>query len=368
MAYTSTKITTMGTSSVATPVRLRQASTRLLQAPARLRELLTRPRWASLRACRALSAIAMLALPITSQAQQLEHFLGWFAGEYDNNEQVWQQGEDGIAPEQRHEHIHHIFVPTSVPAVGEHVFFVKQYLGRDYEDVYRQRLYRFSDNEQRGAIELAIYNFHDEEPYRYADRDPTVLADLTLEELRNVPGCNVYWRFAEDHYVGEMDEGACFYHSENMGQNIYITDTLRLTEDEIWIGDKAYDEDGNMLFGHEEPHRNRKVRQFSGWGGVRRSAFAPDAEDGDEMLFIPALRLHNEGQIVPLLTEQGEATGYDVELARLTYQNTRVAVLKLGILDSATGKTVAYSWANPGAGRIGINLGWLQVGLTADDL
>ena len=311
---------------------------------------------------------ALLFPPASAGAQDLEHFLGWFAGEYNNNEQVWQQGEDGIAPEDRHEHIHHIFMPAPVPAVGEHTYFIKQYLGRDYENVYRQRLYNFSVNEERGAIELAIHSFNEDEKYRQADRDPSLLADLAPADLRNVPGCNVYWRFEGDHYVGEMDEGACFYYSENMGQNIYITDTLRLTADEIWIGDKAYDEDGNQLFGREEPHRNRKVRQFGGWGAIERGAFAPDADNPDEMLLVPDLRLHNEGQIMPLVTAEGDATGYSVELARLTYQNTRVAVLKLGILDSATGETVAYSWANPGAGRIGINLGWLQVGMTADDL
>ncbi len=312
---------------------------------------------------------ALLFLSASAIGQTLEHFLGWFAGEYDNNEQVWQQGEDGIAPEDRHEHIHHIFMPAPVPAIGEHTYFVKQYLDHDYENVYRQRLYHFSANRERDAIELAIYSFNDEEQYRYADREPSLLAELGPADFRTVPGCNVYWRFAGDHYVGEMDEGACFYYSEDMGKNVYITDTLRLTAEELWIGDTAYDEDGNLLFGRDEPHRNRKVRYFDGWGAVRRSAFAPDSgNDPDEMLLVPDLRLHNEGQIVPLVTADGDPTGYRVELARLTYQNTRVAVLKLGILDSDSGETLAYSWANPGAARIGINLGWLQVGMTADDL
>jgi len=309
--------------------------------------------------------LAWVALPVLADSDRLTALL---AGEYNNNEQVWQQGEDGIAPEDRHEHIHHIFMPAPAPAVGEHTYFIKQYLGRDYENVYRQRLYNCSVNEERGAIELAIHSFNEEEQYRHADRDPSLLAGLGPADLRNVPGCNVYWRFEGDHYVGEMDEGACFYYSANMGHNIYITDPLRLTADEIWIGDKAYDEDGNQLFGRDEPHRNRKVRHFGGWGAIERGAFAPDADNPDEMLLVPDLRLHNEGQIMPLVTAGGDATGYSVELARLTYQNTRVAVLKLGILDSATGETVAYSWANPGAGRIGINLGWLQVGMTADDL
>ena len=317
-------------------------------------------------------ALGLLTFAVAGQTQtprpaaDLDHFLGWFAGEFDNNEQVWQQAVDGIAAEDRHEHIHHIFLPVSAPAVGEHAFFVKQYMGGDYNNVYRQRLYSFSVNDERNSIELAIHSFNEEPAYRHADRDPSILEGIEPGDLRNIPGCNVHWRFVEDRYVGEMDDGACFYFSSNLGQNVYITDTLTLTADEIRISDTAYDENGNRLFGRDEPHVNRKVRYFDGWAAVRRGSFEPDTAEPDEMLLVSGLRLHNEGQILPLVTDAGDDTGYALDLARLTYQNTRVAVLRLGVLDTATGETVAYSWADPDAGRIGINLGWMQAGLTAD--
>jgi hypothetical protein len=40
-----------------------------------------------------------------------------------------------------------------------------------------------------------------------------------------------------------------------------------------------------------------------------------------------------------------------------------VPVLKLSVVGDADGSTLAYAWANPEATRIGINLGWVQVGL-----
>ena len=335
--------------------------------------IVSRPAAPSLPGFTGLAALLFLMIGVAyglqsapRSAADLDRFLGWFAGEYDNNEQVWQQAVDGIAPEARRERIHHIFLPVSAPAIGEHTFFVKQYMDGDYENVYRQRLYSFSVDEQRAAIVLAIHSFNDEGPYRYADRDPAVIEDIEPGELRNMPGCNVYWRFVDDHYLGQMDDGACFYYSANLEQNVYITDTLTLTAEEIRIGDKAYDEDGNRLFGRDEPHINRKVRYFDGWAAIRRGSFDPASNDPEEMLLVPGLRLHNEGQVVPLVTESGDETGYALELARLTYRNTRVAVLKLGVLEAATGETVAYSWADPDAVRIGINLGWMQAGLTAE--
>jgi hypothetical protein len=40
-----------------------------------------------------------------------------------------------------------------------------------------------------------------------------------------------------------------------------------------------------------------------------------------------------------------------------------VPVLKLSVVDDRNGRTLAYAWANPEATRIGLSLGWVQVGL-----
>jgi len=85
----------------------------------------------------------------------LELFLAWFPGEYDNHEQVWQKNLDGV--DHPHEHIHHIFAPAEVRSIGENVFYVQQYLDADPSKVYRQRLYRLSVDEGEHAIRLDIF-------------------------------------------------------------------------------------------------------------------------------------------------------------------------------------------------------------------
>ena len=215
--------------------------------------------------------LALLAAPSVaagadaSLLQDFDRFLQWFEGEWDNNEQVWQQGVNEVPEEDRHEHIHHIFKPVDAPNIGKHTFFVRQYMDGDYENVYRQRLYNFFIDGEENAVRLQIFSFHDEARYRNSDQDPSVIAGITKDEVRNMPGCDVFWRYKGDHFVGEMKEKACFFFSERMGKNIYITDTLKLTDSEIWIADTAYDEDGNHVFGREEHHKNRKVRYFTGF-------------------------------------------------------------------------------------------------------
>lgn len=108
----------------------------------------------------------------------------------------------------------------------------------------------------------------------------------------------------------------------------------------------------------------RRARWFSVWMGVKRETWDPDAGP-DDWVFMSNFNIHNEGVAVPLVGKDGTPTGYSVKLERLTYQNTNTPVLKLGIIEDATGKTSMYTWTQPGSAKIGINLRWFQVGLTA---
>lgn len=298
--------------------------------------------------------------------EDLGRFLTWFEGEYDNNEQVWQQRQDGIAEEDLHERIHHRFVRVEMPALGEHVYFVLQTMDDDLAKVYRQRIYNFELDDAEEAIRLTIYRMPDEKTYENAWREPALLDDLDVEALTTSTGCEVYWRFNGDFYDGTMKDRACHFFSQRSGKEIYITDTLRLTDSEIWIGDKAFDDEGNKIFGREEPHKNRKVRRFKGWMGVKKSTVDPSYE-GDDMHFMGDISIHTEGGKVALVNEDGEPTGYTIELAQLTYQNTTVPILKIGVIEDATGKTAVYSWTSTDASRVGINVRWFQAGLTAEE-
>lgn len=323
-----------------------------------------------MRASFAVLGIAgLLAMPgSVSAGESLDadfaRFLSWFPGEYDNHEQVWQQKLDGV--EHALEHLHHIFSPVAAPSIGENIFFVQQYLDGDPANVYRQRLYRFDIDADEQAIRLTIFSFRDEQRYRDAYLEPSVLRGLTGADLIVRPGCEVYWTFVEDYFKGYMKERACSFVSKRSGKEIFVTDNLRLTPDEIWIRDEAFDADGNRIFGNVDGlhHKNRRVRYFSGWGGVKIAGPGATADD-DEWHFVERFTLHNEGQIVPIVGKDGQSSGYSIQLAYLTYQNTSRPVLKLGLIDDSTGETIAYSWANPEAEMIGMNLRWAQVGLTA---
>lgn len=301
-----------------------------------------------------------------SLAKDAELFHQWFAGEYDNNEQVWQQEVDEIPVADQHEHIHHIFLPVNAPEIGNKTYFVKQFMDNDPTKIYRMRLYNFTEDLPSNSIKLTIYTFLDEEKYTNSDTNPALLSNLTTDELKTSDGCEVYWRLKDDYFEGTMIDKACFFYSERSKKNIYITDTLKLTDTEIWIGDKAFDEEGNKIFGRDVQHKNRKVTYYKGWASYVPSKVIDGSTD-DEWSFIPIRNLHNEGDKLKLIDKNGVDTGYSIELSKLTYQNTKTSILKLGLIDNATDKTITYIWADIEAPRIGMNLRWVQVGLTRTD-
>lgn len=114
------------------------------------------------------------------------------------------------------------------------------------------------------------------------------------------------------------------------------------------------------------PSELEKVTYYKGWMAVKKHRVEPDA-DLSEWIFARIERMHNQGQKIPLLDESGNKTGYTLSLESVTYQETRVPVLKVGVIDDRTGYTLSYSWADPESHRVGLNVRWFQAGLTRID-
>lgn len=305
-------------------------------------------------------------------AADLQRLVGWFGGEWDNHEQVWQQKNETEANKVEKiddpiPHTHHIFAPVKAPKLGEHIFHVQQSSDGDLKKVYRQRIYRFSVEEKEAAVKLEIFTPLEERAFFNAHLKPQQFLALETTALKAAPGCEVLWRYvpASSEFQGTMKANACSFVSPRSGKRIIVNDTLKLTESEIWINDQARDEQGNYVFGSKTnmPVKNRKVRYFDGWVYFNRAG--KDAQKTDVTFSSRRdLRLHTEGQTIPILFDDGAKSPYLLQLAQLTYQNTKTPILKLALIDKATNKSITYIWANTDATRIGMNLGWFQVGLT----
>ena len=283
----------------------------------------------------------------------------WFPGVYDNQEQVYFEAEQEVDEALRHERIHHVFEPADLPAFGEHVFYVQQHLSDDPAQIYRQRIYTFQPDYDEGAVRLTIHIPNDVASLVDAHLDPTKLTGLLPEQTRVLPGCDVFWRRQDNHFVGYMRPNACSYVSSESGKRIIFNDDLLLTEDALWISDRAQDEEGNRVFGHPTgvPHKNRKARRFECWMTAMQ-------RDG-EWTFRRGLEIYDQGGMVWLATEEQppEKVGIKMRNVRWPYGNNRPSLVLYAYRPDED-LAVSYAWADPSAQRIGINLRWMQASCT----
>jgi len=110
----------------------------------------------------------------------------------------------------------------------------------------------------------------------------------------------------------------------------------------------------------------RLVRWFGGWAAINGGGPKADANSRDWHMN-RGLRIGSEGGRVALNWRDNSPSGYSLTLERLTYRKGNVPVIKLSIVEDASGNALVYSWANPEATAIGINLGWVQVGLQREE-
>ena len=285
--------------------------------------------------------------------------MAWFPGVYDNQEQVYFEQEQEVDEALRHERIHHVFEPVYLPAFGEHVFYVQQHLNDDPAQIYRQRIYTFRPDYEEGAIRLTIHIPNDVASLVDAHLDPTKLSGLSPEQTRVLPGCDVFWRRQANHFVGYMTPNACSYVSSESGKRIIFNDDLLLTEEALWISDRAQDEEGNRVFGHPTgvPHKNRKARRFECWMTAMQ-------RDG-EWTFRRGLEIHDQGGMVWLETEEEapQQVGIKMRNVRWPYGNNRPSLVLYAYRPDED-RAVSYAWADPSAQRIGINLRWMQASCT----
>jgi len=279
----------------------------------------------------------------------------WFPGVYDNQEQVYFEAEQEVDEALRHERIHHVFEPVDLPAFGEHVFYVQQHLNDDPAEIYRQRIYTFQPDYDEGAVRLTIHIPNDVASLVDAHLDPTKLTGLLPEQTRVLPGCDVFWRRQDNHFVGYMRPNACSYVSSESGKRIIFNDDLLLTENALWISDRAEDEEGNRVFGHPNgvPHKNRKARRFECW----MTAMQRDGEWTSRR----GLEIYDQGGMVWLETEEQppEKVGIKMRNVRWPYGNNRPSLVLYAYRPDED-RAVSYAWADPAAQRIGINLRWMQ--------
>lgn len=198
--------------------------------------------------------------------RNLEQFLQFFTGEWDNYEQIAAERANSFLPGigGGHEHIH-----CSVQRIREDVVLARYYFNGNPNSIFRSRLYRVRECEQsdRGLIEMSIYRV-------YGDQS---IIDPDHPDVAPLHGCEVYWERYEPRdidkgaealgiesgtrFVGYMQGGGCNLYSTEIEASICVMDDLLLTPRQLWVADRAFDSQGNFVYGNRRgiPYKLNRV-------------------------------------------------------------------------------------------------------------
>ena len=169
----------------------------------------------------------------------------------------------------------------------------------------------------------------------------------------------MFWRRQAHHFKGSTTPNVCTYVSSESGKRIIFNCDLLLTEEALWISDRAQDEGGNQVFGHPTslPQKNRKARRFE-------CCMTAMQRDG-EWTLRRGLEIFDRGGMLWLETEEEapQQVGIKMRNECWPYGDNRPSPVLHGYRPNED-CAVFYAWADPSAQRIGINLRWMQASCT----
>ncbi len=270
---------------------------------------------------------------VASDAQR-----AWFDGEYDNHEQA--VGADAA----RVAHAH--FEITPLRKTGWYAWKVDLSGGSELTATWAMRSLKSVD----GSLQLT--------PYRALAATPALGKDFDPAQWVALDACALHGAATSAGLDVRADLATCSTLAPGIGAAAALL-PLSIEHDGDALRVRLY---ADQARGPDARVEARRVRWYSGWAAINGAG--PDARpESTDWHMNRDLRIGNEGGRAALHWRDGKNSGYSLELERATYRDGYVPVVKLSVIEDASGRAIAYAWANPEATRIGINLGWLQVGL-----
>lgn len=257
------------------------------------------------------------------------------AGLFDNHEQAWAARQAASMP------VPAVRLQLDEPATGWSVWQVQVEGERTLQAVWAFRLVQ-----ETGSVRLVPY------------RPPAPEAAFDTKTWIALDACALSGRAAGARLQVSADPAACGLLAPGLGPDAALL-PLAVEREGEWLRVRLY---ADLARGPDARAEARRVREYRGWAAVNGAG--PDASaDSRDWHLQQDLVLGSEGGEAALRWRDGGEAGWSLRLERLTFQEGSVPVLRLAAVDNADGSVLAYAWADPDARRIGLNLGWLQVGL-----
>jgi hypothetical protein len=278
------------------------------------------------------------------------------AGDYNNEEQVLQARKRG---------------QLGVPHVSEHWRLLERNRAGSLW------LWQLQTTElAHGARAIWLYRFAGDgrrmtaTPYRPLDPDTTEreLADpkfsfrFVPERWAELTPCTLKGELKDGLLSLTTDAPACSALLPGLGTAAAFL-PLRISTDGDLLRATTF---GDQARGADATLDARRVHWFKGWSAINGGGPNFKQENQDWHTH-DDLRVSSGSVRVPVRWRDGAPSGYSIQLERRNYAERKLNVLQLSVIEDASGRIVDYAWTSADADLIGLNLGWLQIGLKIEN-
>lgn len=200
-------------------------------------------------------------------ARDLIILTNWFEGEFDNEEQIWFENypEQLKQGEEKHPRIHTMHRRINVPEIGDHVFYVEEYVANDPAQIVKQEIVTFRSDPEAGGIRMQVGRLRNAKNaqggYHFPDRLNLKKSDISFASNTN---CDVLWRRDAAQFEGRIRDKKC--QVDEKGKPQYSAYQSKLSENAYWRNEqKRLVSDNSLSFGFpdDRPYTLNRALPFT---------------------------------------------------------------------------------------------------------
>lgn len=205
-------------------------------------------------------ALALLLAGCASQQKlreaELDQLVAALPGRYDNGAQARADAAAALVPP--HPALNLLITPFFAPALGEHVFHVRETAADDPRRLISQQIWTLSVADKRNIVQGILLLT---EPERWRSGDPELFRSLLPRDVRALNGCDLLWQKIAAGYSAANTRASCRANSRLNDEVVMVEHRIELRGDELAISERRYDARGALVEGTEADPYYRFVRR-----------------------------------------------------------------------------------------------------------
>lgn len=286
----------------------------------------------------------------TIMERELEYLMNIWEGEYDNVEQLDFDkfaGKKGVE-NGGHLRVHSFVERLNVKGFGDYAIYLETYQNDDPKDIYQQAILELSADDEAKGILVKVHHFKNPKAHLSIEQS---LEKLEIDTENLTPACEILLQREGMAFVSRKVGEGCVNEAKNKAYR------LRISEEDYWFQERKYDAaTGNFL---------PDEQQLSWYQLEKARCFAcmidfPREEGGRPVETKHYIKIHDQGGKFEFDYKDGRHMVLGMRNTWSFGMQRETFVIFIQEEDQ-NGKTLIYSWGNPGADRIGFNPAWIRV-------